>query len=205
MKLNIISEHPHQFALALASMLRLAGTVNVLTDGEYSRLLFDGTDEGQERDGICFNAKGEFDYEISLHPNARECDYRIMVVRPVYLELLRMGRGLVESAAFMEPMGRNIIVMEQVPVGLKFGHKLAASSLGLPPDTEHYEIPLDEHDLLAECCFGMDTSFSHEKLSKGYQAVLLTVYNSLHGSSYTKLKQLKSNGIRLMNKPKEVI
>lgn len=187
MKIGITSNYPHVFTLALAHTLKQGGSVNVRTD-IYDGLLF-GSGAGQERDGILFNADGTCDYSIEVNGDS-PCDFRIFHFRPVYRELIRMEEVIHRSGE-----EHTILAAEFAIPDLRYGHKLFTSVCHLPGSTEYFEAVLEEKDLLADCYFGMSPEFSLDRLSKGYRTMLLGIYNRIHGTSYTRIKQIRSKEV----------
>ena len=192
MNIKISSPYPEFFTIALASILKLAGSVNIITNGEYTQLLFDGADYDQERNGIYFNASGtDFDYQLVLTDEI-PCEYHILYTHPRHRDLVKLQALLPESPLVEDQeKSKYIVVTDQMSSYLKFGYKYILSVLNVPQTTTHYEIPLDEHDLVADFTFGMNLTITKDKLSKTYQNVLLQIFNVINNTSYTKLKQIK--------------
>jgi len=188
MKIGITSKYPHTFVLSLATLFKQAGSVNIHTNGIYSKLLFDDTDNNQERNGIYFNSdEKEFDYEFYVNDDTL-CDYRIIALRPYY-------RDIIELRELPLPTETDIVILtELVPTGLKYGHRLILSELNLPQAT-HYEIVSDERDYLIDCHFGMNTKFSIDQFSKPYRDCLLSLFNWCNGTSHTKLRHIKTKPV----------
>lgn len=185
MKIGVSSNYPYVFVLSLAHILKLSGTVNVITNGLYNNLLFEGTDDDQERDGIFFNSKNVCDYELITN-NAEPCDYTIIHFRPIYRELESLAKQTLP-----ENKETVILAAELISSELHYGKKLFLSLTELPQNTKYTETVLDEKDLLLDYYFGMRPEFSLDKCSKNYQAMLLDIYNSIMGTTHTKIKQIK--------------
>lgn len=188
MRIGISSNYPHVFVLSLAHLLKLSGTVNVISDGLYADLLFDGDDDGQVRDDIFFNSKLSHDYELIVN-KADTCDYQIIHFRPIFRELSTLAKmNLPENKDTV------ILAAELLSSELRYGKKLFLSYADLPFSTKYTEAILEEKDLLLDYYFGMRPGFSIDKCSKGYQSMLLSIYNMIKNTSYTKIKQIKQKG-----------
>lgn len=187
MKIGIVSNYPHVFALALAHTLKLGGSVNMKTD-LYDGLLF-ASGTRQERDGVLFNADEACDYDIVVNEES-PCDFWIFHFRPVYRELVRMTGTPFPSG------GANVILAaEYIAPDLRYGRKFFAAACHLPASADCFECVLEEKDFLTDCYFGMKADFSLDRLSKNYRTMLLDIYNRLHDTSYTRLKQIQVKGV----------
>lgn len=191
MRIGITSNYPHVFTLALAQILKLSGTVNIVTDGLYSELLFEGPDKEQERDGIFFNTTEPCDYELIVDTDEL-CDWRIIHFRPIYRELLKISE---EIPAFKEDNEHIILAAELISSDMRYGKKFFFSTYDLPNHTKYSECVLENRDLSTDYYLGMKPVFSLEKTSKPYQSMLLDIYNALHQTTHTRLKQIKSKEV----------
>lgn len=187
MKIGITSNYPYVFVLSLAHILKLSGSVNIKTDGLYKELLFDGSDMEQERDGIFFNVTEPCDYELIV--NGRDsCDYRIIHFRPIYRELLNISRN---NPTFSEDDKHIVLAAELFSSDMRYGKKFFAETYNLPNHVKYFESILEEKDLTTDYYFGMRPVFALDRTSKAYQSMLLNIYNVLHQTDYTKIKQIK--------------
>lgn len=182
MKIGIVSKYPHVFALALAHTLKQGGSVNVKTN-VYDGLLFE-SGANQEQGGIVFNTDEPCDYEISIN-GEDSCDILICHSRSVYRDFSEQNTSIPVKGADV------ILVVEHLLPGVRFGRRFITSACRLPAAADCFEYILEEKDLLADCHFGMKPDFSLDKLSKSYRTMLLDLYNRLHGTSYTRIKQIR--------------
>lgn len=187
MRIGITSNYPHVFVLGLAHMLKLSGSVNIKTDGLYSDLLFEGSDMEQERDGVFFNTTEPCDYELVIN-DEESCDYRIIHFRPIYRELLNISST---NPIFKEDDEHIILVAELLSSDMRYGKKFFTGTYDLSSHVKYFESILEGKDLTTDYYLGMRPAFSLDKTSKTYQSMLLNVYNALHQTGHTKIKQIK--------------
>ena len=152
--------------------------MNVLSHGLYDNLLFDGDDKDQERDGVLFNSDELCDYELEINPE-EPCDISLYYSRPYYREL----------KAAQKANENGFLIVEVPALDLKYGKRLVMSEYGISPE-KYIEFTPEEKDIIADYHLGVKPNFSLDKISKTYHRVLLDVYNAIHGTSFTKIKQI---------------
>lgn len=185
MRIGIKSNHPHIVTLGLAHILKNYGSVNIISNGLYGNglLFLEEDDKEQERDGIFFNSSVACEYELVVNEDT-SCDMYLFHLLPSYRELKPYPEEFSQT--------KNIILIENPPVDVGLRKKFILSKAGLPENDNTIVFTPEEKDIVCDYRFGIQLTFSLDKLSKTYQRILLEVFNLIHGTSFSKIKQIKN-------------